>query len=88
MAATESAGGSYRAAVRWGLLLAGLITVAMRVPELHRFWVQWRALAAADAVAAVSYRNYFLVESFITLFVLGMAVTLFYLLAPRQKKAE
>jgi hypothetical protein len=41
-----------------------------------------------DAVAADSYRNYFLVESFITLFVLGLAVTLFYLLARRQKKAE
>jgi hypothetical protein len=87
MGESETSGGSYRSAIRWGVLLAGLITAAMRAPELHRFWAQWRALAAVDAVAADSYRNYFLVESLITLFVLGMAVTLFYLLAPRQKKA-
>jgi len=84
----ESSGGSYRAAIRWGLLLAGIITAAMRVPELHRYWVQWRALVGADASAADAYRTYFLVEGFITLVVLGLAVTFFYLLAPREKKAE
>ena len=88
MAATGPASGSYRTAVRWGLLLAGLFTVGMRVPELHRFWVQWHALGEVDATAAESYRRYFLVESGITLLVLAMAAGLFWVLGPRQKKAE
>jgi len=88
MASTEPASGGYRTAVRWGLLLAGLITVGMRAPELHRFWFQWHALGEADATAAESYRRYFLVESGITLFVLAMAMGLFWVLGPRQKKVE
>ena len=69
-------------------MLAGLVTAAMRVPELHRFWGQWRALEGADVSASAAYRNYFLVESGITLFVLAMAATFFYLLGPRGTKAE
>jgi hypothetical protein len=84
----ERTSGSYRTAVRWGLLLAGIITVAMRVPELDRFWVQWHALNGADAAAALSYRNYFLVESGIMLFVLAMAAGLFWILDPRGKQAQ
>ena len=87
MTASESTGGGYRTAVRWGLLLAGVITAGMRVPELQRFWSQWRALQGVDASAAEAYRTYFLVESCITMFVLGLAVTFFYLLGSRQKKA-
>jgi hypothetical protein len=88
MAETKPTGGNYRTAVRWGLLLAGLVTAAMRVPELHRFWVQWHALAGADASAVESYRTFFLVESAITLFVLAMAAGLFWVLGPRRKKTE
>ena len=74
--------------MRWGLLLAGLVTAGMRVPELHRFYGQWRALTGADTSAADAYRTYFLVECGITAFVVGMAALLFWVLAPRQKKAE
>ncbi|HXZ20293.1 MAG TPA: hypothetical protein VEG63_10105 [Candidatus Acidoferrales bacterium] len=88
MASTEPASGGYRTAVRWGLLFAGLITVGMRVPELHQFWFQWHALGEVDAAAAGSYRRYFLGESGITLFVLAMAAGLFWMLGPRRKKAE
>jgi len=84
----ESSGGLYRTAVRWGLLLAGLVTAAMRVPELHRFWGQWRALEGADVSASAAYRNYFLVETGITLFVLAMAAGLFWVLGSRGKKPE
>ncbi len=88
MAETESTGGAYRTAIRWGLLLAGLVTAAMRLPEIHRFWVQWHALEGADALAAAAYQKYFLVEGAILLFILAMAAGLFYLLSPRGKKAE
>ena len=88
MAATGPASGGYRVAVRWGLLLVGVVTAAMRVPELHRFYVQWRALEGADASAADSYRTFFLVESGITAFVLAMAAGLFWVLGPPRKKAE
>jgi len=80
----KSAG--YRTAVRWGLLLAGLATAAMRVPELHRYWMQWRALAPADPSAADAYKTFFEVELGITAFVLAMAFTLFYVLGPRRKR--
>jgi len=88
MAEGESRGGQYRTAVRWGLLLAGLVTAAMRLPEIHRFWVQWHALAAVDASAAAAYEKYFLVEAAILLFILAMAAGLFYVLSPGGKKAE
>jgi len=77
----------YRAAVRWGLLLAGLVTAAARVPELHRYYAQWQALAGADPSAAGAYKTFFEVESGITAFVLAAAAGLFYLLRPRQKAA-
>jgi len=88
MAERGPAGGSYRAAVRWGLLLAGIATAGMRAPELRRFWLQWQALSGADASAADAYRTFFLVEGGITLFVLAMAAGLFWVLGPRRKKAE
>jgi hypothetical protein len=87
MAETGSASGSYRVAVRWGLLLAGVVTAVMRVPELQRLWGQWRALAGVDAAAAESYRRYFLVEGGITLFVLAMAAGFFWALGPRGKQS-
>ncbi len=88
MKETEATGSPYRAAVRWGLLLAGLVTAALRVPELSRYYLQWRALAGSDASAAAAYRTYFAVEAAITLFVLAMAAGLFYALRPRPKKTE
>lgn len=88
MAQTEPAGGPYRAAVRWGVLLAGVVTAAMRVPELHRFWAQWHALEAGEAQAAAAYERYFAVEGAITVFILAMAAGLFYALRPRGKQAE
>ncbi|HKN61902.1 MAG TPA: hypothetical protein VJW93_12040 [Candidatus Acidoferrales bacterium] len=88
MKATETTGSPYRTAVRWGLLLAGLVTAAMRVPELHRFWVQWHALSGVDASAAEAYKTYFEVEAAITLFVLAVAAVLFYALRPRQQKPQ
>jgi len=81
----ETTGGSYRTAIRWGLLLAGLVTAAMRAPELHRFWAQWHALLGADASAANAYRSYFLVECGILAFILAVAVVLFWALGPRKK---
>jgi hypothetical protein len=84
----EATGPPYRAAVRWGLLLAGLVTAALRVPELSRYFLQWRALAGSDAAAAGAYRTYFEVEAGITVFVLAAAVVLFFALRPRQKKTE
>jgi len=86
MGGDQKSDGQYRAAIRWGLLLAGLVTAAARVPELHRYYVQWRALAGGDASAAAAYKTYFEVESGITAFVLAMAAGLFYMLRPRQKK--
>ena len=88
MAENERAPGTYRTAIRWGLLLAGLVTAGMRAPELHRFWVQWHALLAADASAADAYRTYFLVELGILAFILAVAVVLFWALGPRKQKSE
>jgi hypothetical protein len=88
MKQTEATGPPYRAAVRWGLLLAGLVTAALRVPELSRYFLQWRALAGSDAAAAGAYRTYFEVEAGITVFVLAVAVALFFALRPRPKKPE
>jgi len=88
MAENQPAGGSIRTAVRWGLLLAGLVTAAMRAPELHRFWVQWQSLAGVDPSAAQAYRTYFLVESGITAFVVALGFAFFYLLRPAPKKVE
>ncbi|HVN07827.1 MAG TPA: hypothetical protein VMV61_02575 [Patescibacteria group bacterium] len=85
MGAPETTRGSYRTAIRWGLLLAGLITAGMRAPELLRFWGQWHALLGADASAADAYRTYFLVELGILAFVLATAVVLFWALGPRNK---
>jgi len=85
MGESEKSAG-YRTAVRWGLLLAGLATAAMRVPELRLYWVQWRALAPADPSAADAYKTFFEVELGITAFVLAMAFVFFYVLRPRQKK--
>jgi hypothetical protein len=82
----EKKGGLYRAAVRWGLLLAGLVTATMRVPELRRYYVQWHTLAGSDPSAADAYRTFFQVELGITTFVLAMAAGLFYVLRPRRKK--
>ena len=86
MGEQQSGGGHYRAAIRWGLLLAGVVTAVARVPELHRYWVQWHALAGGDASAAEAYRTFFEVESGITAFLLAMAAGLFYALRPREKK--
>ena len=88
MNATEATSSPYRAAVRWGLLLAGLVTAAMRMPELRAYYLQWRELAGGDPSAAETYRTYFGVEAAITAFVLAMAVGLFYALRPRQKMPE
>jgi hypothetical protein len=88
MATVEPTRSPYRTAVRWGLLLAGVLTAGMRVPELHRFYSQWRALAGVDASAAEAYRTYFLVELGITVFVLAMGAGLFWVLGLRRKKAE
>ena len=88
MKESEATGSPYRAAVRWGLLLAGLVTAALRVPELTRYYRQWRALIGSDASVAGAYRTYFEVEAAITLFVLAMAAALFYALRPRSKKPE
>jgi hypothetical protein len=88
MKQTESTSPPYRAAVRWGLLLAGLLTAALRVPELTRYFMQWRALAGSDAAAAAAYRTYFEVEAGITVFVVAVAAVLFYALRPRPKKPE
>ena len=88
MGEAGTTGSPYRAAVRWGLLLAGVLTAGMRVPELHRFYSQWRALTGVDASAAEAYRTFFLVEGGITLFVLAMAAGFFYLLRAPVKKAE
>jgi len=85
MGEADTTRGTYRAAIRWGLFLAGLITAGMRAPELHRFWVQWRALLGADASAADAYRTYFLVELGILAFILAVAVVLFWALGPRKK---
>jgi len=76
--------GRYRTAVRWGLLLAGVLTAGARVPELHRYYFQWHALAGGDPSAAAAYRTFFLVEAGLTAFVLAMAAGLFYLLRPRK----
>jgi hypothetical protein len=78
----------YRTAVRWALLFAGVLTAAARVPELHRYYVQWQALAGADASAAEAYKKFFEVESGIAVFVVAMGVALFFALRPRQKKPE
>ena len=88
MIQAQATGTPYRAAVRWGLLLAGLMTAALRAPELTRYFLQWRALAGSDAAAAGAYRTYFEVEAGITAFVLAMAVVLFFALRPRPKKTE
>jgi hypothetical protein len=85
---TEATASPYRAAVRWGLLLAGLVTAAMRVPELRAYYVQWRALLASNVTAAAAYRTYFEVEAAITVFVLVVAAGLFYALRPRQQKPQ
>ena len=87
MEGTEPTGSPYRTAVRWGLLLAGVVTAAMRVPELYRFYVQWHVLKGGEASAAQAYRTYFEVEGAITVFVLAMAGGLFYALRPRRKNA-
>jgi hypothetical protein len=88
MKETQATASPYRAAVRWGLLLAGLLTAAMRVPELRGYYGQWRALTGADASAADAYRTYFLAEAAITAFVLAVAAGLFYALRPRQQKPQ
>jgi len=88
MKETEATGSPYRAAVRWGLLGAGLVTAALRVPELSRYFMQWRALAGSDDAAAAAYRTYFEVEAAITVFVLAVAAVLFFALRPRPKKTE
>ena len=88
MSGTASEPGAYRTAIRWGLLLAGVATAGMRVPELYRFFSQWRALTGVDASAAEAYRTYFLVEAGITAFVVAMAAFFFWLLGPREKKAR
>jgi hypothetical protein len=86
MGESEKSGGLYRAAVRWGLLIAGLVTAAMRVPELRLYYVQWHALLGGDPSAADSYKTFFEVEAGITAFILAMAAGLYYVLRPRQKK--
>jgi hypothetical protein len=86
MGERQSGEGQYRTAIRWGLLLAGLVTAAARVPELHRYYVQWHALAGGDPSAADAYKTFFEVESGITAFVLAMPAGFFYVLRPREKK--
>jgi hypothetical protein len=88
MRKSEASEGPYRAAVRWGLLLAGLVTAAMRVPELRAYYMQWRALTGTEVSAAAAYKTYFEVEAAITLFVLAVAAVLFYALRPRQLKPQ
>ena len=80
----ESAGGSTRDAVRWGLLLAAVS--GYRLPATVRNFQQWCAALPLDPSAADLYKTNFSVNAVGVVIILAVAVGVFYLLRPRSAK--
>ncbi len=79
----ESARGSTRDPVRWGLLLAAVAVSGYRLPATFRNFQQWRVALPADPSAADLYKTIFTVNAVGIVIILAVAVGVFYLLRPR-----
>jgi hypothetical protein len=82
----DTAGGSTRDAVRWGLLLAAVAVSGYRLPATFRNFQEWRAAAPVDPSAADLYKTTFTVDAVGILVIVAVAVALFYALRPRAAK--
>jgi hypothetical protein len=82
----ESAPGSIRDGVRWGLLLAAVAVTGYRLPRVGHNLQAWRAALPVDPAAADLYRTSFMIEAIGIAIVLAVGVGLFYILRPRTIK--
>ena len=77
--------GSFKNAVRWGLLLAAISTVGFRLRRLGMEFREWRvALRLGDAAGAQGWHRILTVDLVGALVVLLIGVGAFYALAPRR----
>jgi hypothetical protein len=82
----ESAAGSTRDGMRWGLLLAAVAVSGYRLPGTFRNLQEWRATAAVDPLTAAQYKTFFTVNAVSILVIWGLAAVAFYFLRPRAAK--
>jgi len=76
---------SYRDAVRWGLLLAGVAVTGYRFPRVVHDLRQWHEALAIDPSAADVYRTNLIVDSVGIAVVLAIGLALFYAMRQRKK---
>jgi hypothetical protein len=78
--------GSFRNAIRWGLLLAAVATAGFRLPRLVNYFRNWReARQIGDVSAMEGWRTFLYVESIGLLIVVAIGLAAFYFLRPRAK---
>jgi hypothetical protein len=78
--------GSAREAIRWGLLLAGVVVGGARIPRIWMEFRVWRrALRVGDLSEVDAYRAFFTVDVIGVLIVFALAAGFFYLLRQRTK---
>ncbi len=77
--------GSYREAVRWGLLLAAVAVSGWRLPGIVRDYRNWRMALPIDPSAADLYKTNLEVGVIGIAVVLLISAGVFFLLKPREK---
>jgi hypothetical protein len=88
MAPDSASRGSAREAIRWGLLLAGVVVGGARIPRIWMEAREWRrALLIGDPSEVDAYRTFFTVDVIGVLIVFGLSAGFFYLLRQRTKSA-
>jgi hypothetical protein len=76
----------YRNAIRWGLLLAGIVVAARRAPLILSDYREWHRNLTFDPSLADFWRTSFWINMIGAGFVLAVAIGIFFLLKPGTKK--
>jgi uncharacterized membrane protein YedE/YeeE len=88
-AETNANTGSFRNAIRWGLLLAAIGTTGFRVPRLIGEFHAWRkALEMGDSSGAEGWRTHLLVDGIAAGVVLVIGIGVFWALRLGTKSAR
>jgi hypothetical protein len=86
MAEDSASRGSVREAIRWGLLLAGVVVGGTRIPRIWMEVREWRrAIRIGDPSEVDAYRTFFTVDLIGVLIIFSLAGGFFYLLRQRTK---
>ena len=77
---------SIRSAIRWGLVLAAVVTFGFRLPRVTHEFRAWRgAVRLGDGSGAESWRTFLVADSIGLLIMLAFGLVIFFVLRPRGK---